>query len=175
MKRLLLLVLLLSCIPVLAQTAPKVTKPQPLAKPDCSSKERDVLNLFLMDLGKGRKIPIAIVSEDVGKATTTFEMAAREALNLYPDRFTIRDDAELTFYITGTNPEDERGAQEYNMRITQRITLPVRHNGKMKGYTGNFVFAAAGGTVQGALTYKAQAFKERAFETLGKFLKKIDE
>jgi hypothetical protein len=112
--------------------------------------------------------------EDIGKATVTFEMAAREALNLYPGRFEIRDDVWLIFYISGTAPKSERETQGYQIQIFEHTSLPVSHNGVKKPYHGEFVFASGGGSVQGDLAFKAQSFKQTAYEVLKSFLQNID-
>jgi hypothetical protein len=68
---------------------------KPPAKPDCSDEVRQaqlkLSDLFTLDLGDSEKIPLALLVEDLGPTKIPLEMAARESLNLFPDRFVIQE------------------------------------------------------------------------------------
>lgn len=178
-----LLLVLLFCMPFSAQTikkaksqpvaSPAVTAPT-TAQPDCGSEVSLMWDLFTLNLGNTQRIPIMILVEDLGKPQLTFQMAAREALNVYADRFEIRDNAPLIFYVSGSKSDSDEEKISYHIQIYQLNSLPVSHNEKKGIYKGEFVFASGGGYVQGSLPFKSQVFKEAAYKVVGEFLTKLD-
>lgn len=104
----------------------------PAKEPDCRSVTNALVDATSIKLGNSPTIPIAIIVEQIGPPRLSFEIALREALNIYAGRFYITDKANLVIHVTGTAVEHARDEQHNTIEIITYSDGFVQYNGKTK-------------------------------------------